>query len=77
MAPLNQKSSIKRGTRGEGATICEGGKLPYPMSFEVEVEVPKSFYNEVGHIRGCVCPKCPTYDKRKNDLIEKWNDELP
>ena len=36
MVPSNQKSSIKRGTRGEGATICEGGKLPYPMSFEVE-----------------------------------------
>jgi hypothetical protein len=36
LVPSNQNRPTKRGTQDAKLTICEGGELPYPMSFEVE-----------------------------------------
>ncbi len=61
MAPsIPEEDIITLGTHGSGLIIGVRGK---PV------------VNEVGHILGCICPKCPTYDKRKNDLWLKLEAE--
>jgi len=31
--------------------------------------------NDQGHLHGCVCPECPTYDKAKHEMLKKWEEE--
>jgi len=30
--------------------------------------------NEQGHLPGCVCPDCPTYDKVMNEFLKDLDD---
>ena len=62
MDPSNQNKRTELGITALGLTIFVGGDC----------------YNENDHLKGCVCPECPTYDKKKNEqMIEWFGNELP
>ena len=59
MDPSNQNKHTMHGIPEQGLTLFVGGE----------------FFNENKHLKGCVCPECPTYDKEKNERISRWIKE--
>jgi len=40
------------------------------MRFEIKMpfKIPR---NKLGHLKGCICPKCPDYDPVINEMLDK------